>query len=91
MNWTSSAWRILDVFADAAGPMRARDLSQSLDLPLKPKKTENTRHKLKRLVSPGVPAETEPDLFHAAPPVAALRSCHRPSRLPHWASGSRRW
>lgn len=55
--------QILDVFADAAGPMRARDLCQALDLPLKPKNIESTRHKLKRLVSLGVLAETEPGLF----------------------------
>jgi hypothetical protein len=55
--------QILDVFADAAGPMRARDLCQALDLPLTPKNVESTRHKLKRLVSLGVLAETEPGLF----------------------------
>ncbi|MER7576705.1 hypothetical protein [Streptomyces sp. NPDC126514] len=55
--------QILDVFADAAGPMRARDLCQALDLPLKPKNIESTRHKRKRLVSLGVLAETEPGLF----------------------------
>ncbi|MBO1332602.1 hypothetical protein [Streptomyces sp. VRA16 Mangrove soil] len=55
--------QILDVFADAVGPMRARDLCQALDLPLKPKNIESTRHKLKRLVSLGVLAETEPGLF----------------------------
>ncbi len=55
--------QILDVFADAAGPMRARDLCQALDLSLKPKNIESTRHKLKRLVSLGVLAETEPGLF----------------------------
>ncbi|WP_432104153.1 hypothetical protein [Streptomyces sp. bgisy091] len=55
--------QILDVFADAAGPMRARDLCQALDLPLKPKNIESTRHKLKRLVGLGVLAETEPGLF----------------------------
>lgn len=43
--------------------MRARDLCQALDLPLKPKNIESTRHKLKRLVSLGVLAETEPGLF----------------------------
>jgi hypothetical protein len=55
--------QILNVFADAAGPMRARDLCQALDLPLKPKNIESTRHKLKRLVSLGVLAETELGLF----------------------------
>ncbi|MET9499509.1 hypothetical protein [Streptomyces sp. NPDC006552] len=55
--------QILDVFADAAGPMRARDLCQALDLPHKPENIESTRHKLKRLVSLGILAETEPGLF----------------------------
>ncbi|QKW23119.1 hypothetical protein HUT16_32115 [Kitasatospora sp. NA04385] len=55
--------QIIDVFADAAGPMRARDLRQALDLPLKPKTIERTRHKLKRLVGLGALAETEPGLF----------------------------
>ncbi|MFI2644203.1 hypothetical protein [Streptomyces sp. NPDC018610] len=54
--------QVLDVFADAAGPMRARDLCRALDLPLKPKNIESTRHKLKRLVSLGILAETEPGL-----------------------------
>jgi hypothetical protein len=43
--------------------MRARDLCQALDLPLKSKNIESTRHKLKRLVNLGVLAETEPGLF----------------------------
>ncbi|MFJ9721063.1 hypothetical protein ACIRPQ_34950 [Streptomyces sp. NPDC101213] len=55
--------QILDVFADVAGPMRARDLCQALDLSLKPKNIESTRHKLKRLVSLGVLTETESGLF----------------------------
>ena len=50
------------VFADA-GPMRARDLCQALDLPIAPKNTENVRSKLKRLASRGILAETEPGLF----------------------------
>ncbi|WP_327179340.1 hypothetical protein OG599_31325 [Streptomyces sp. NBC_01335] len=55
--------QILDVFADAAGPMRARDLCQALDLSPRPKNIESTRHKLKRPVGLGVLAETEPGLF----------------------------
>ncbi|MFB7215473.1 hypothetical protein [Streptomyces sp. NPDC056255] len=55
--------QILDTFAETHGAKRARDLCQALDLPLTPKSIESTRHKLKRLVSLGVLAETEPGLF----------------------------
>jgi hypothetical protein len=55
--------QILAVFADAAGPMRARDLCQALDLPIVPKNTENIRSKLKRLASRGILIEAEPGLF----------------------------
>ncbi|MFE4546575.1 hypothetical protein [Streptomyces sp. NPDC056785] len=55
--------QILDVFADAAGPMRTRDLCERLDLTIAPKNIESTRHKLKRLVSLGVLVEAEPGLF----------------------------
>jgi hypothetical protein len=55
--------QILAVFADAAGPMRARDLCQALDLPIVPRNTENIRSKLKRLASRNILVETEPGLF----------------------------
>ena len=55
--------QILAVFAEAARPLRARDLCQSLDLPIVPKNTENIRSKLKRLASRGILIETEPGLF----------------------------
>jgi transposase len=55
--------QILAIFGDAAGPMRARDLCQALDLPIAPKHTENIRSKLKRLASRGILVETEPGLF----------------------------
>ena len=55
--------QILAVFAEAAGPMRARDLCQALDLPVAPKNTENIRSKLKRLASRSILVETEPGLF----------------------------
>jgi hypothetical protein len=54
--------QILDAFADA-GPMRARDLCERLDLALTPKNIKSTRHKLKRLVNLGILAEPEPGLF----------------------------
>jgi len=55
--------QILTVFADAARPMRARDLCQALDLPIALKNTENIRSKLKRLASRGILVETEPGMF----------------------------
>lgn len=55
--------QILTALADAGRPMRARDLCQALDLPILPKNTEGIRSKLKRLVSRGILAETEPGLF----------------------------
>ncbi|MDT0301292.1 hypothetical protein [Streptomonospora wellingtoniae] len=55
--------QIMDAFADLARPLRARDLCQSLDLPIVSKNVENTRSKLKRLVSRGLLVETEPGLF----------------------------
>ncbi|XVQ89475.1 hypothetical protein ACQP2K_19270 [Microbispora siamensis] len=55
--------QILTVFADLGRPLRARDLCQTLDLPIVSKNTENIRSKLKRLVSRGILIETEPGLF----------------------------
>lgn len=44
-------------------PARAKDLCQRLDLGLEPKNIEVMRSKLKRLVSRGLPIESEPNLF----------------------------
>jgi hypothetical protein len=44
-------------------PTRARDLCLALDLPLERKNIENTRAKLKRLVTLGILVEAEPGLF----------------------------
>jgi hypothetical protein len=55
--------QILTAFADLRRPLRARDLCVALDLPIVSKNTENIRSKLKRLVSSGILAETEPGLF----------------------------
>jgi hypothetical protein len=55
--------QILTIFADVGRPMRARDLCQAMDMPIVSKNTENIRSKLKRLVSRGILAETEPGLF----------------------------
>ncbi|MEU8500088.1 hypothetical protein [Streptomyces lavendulae] len=42
--------RILGVFNDATGPLRARDVCEALDHELLSKNIEGTRAKLKRLV-----------------------------------------
>ena len=55
--------QILTVFADERRPLRARDLCESLDLGLEPKKIEGMRAKLKRLVKIGILGEPEPGLF----------------------------
>lgn len=53
----------MTVFTDTGGPLRARDLCLALDLPIVPKNAEGIRSTLKRLVSRGILAETEPGLF----------------------------
>jgi hypothetical protein len=55
--------QILTLMADTDQPSRARDLCLALDLPLARKNIENTRAKLKRLVSLGILVEIEPGLF----------------------------
>lgn len=50
-------------FADLRLPRRARDLCQALDLPIVARNTESIRSRLKRLVSRGILAETEPGLL----------------------------
>ncbi|KIF67134.1 hypothetical protein HY68_36095 [Streptomyces sp. AcH 505] len=55
--------RILAVFNDAVGPLRARDICEALDLELLPKHVERTRTKMKRLVTLGLLAEAEPGTF----------------------------
>ncbi|MFE2971004.1 hypothetical protein ACFXKC_46880 [Streptomyces sp. NPDC059340] len=78
--------QILTVFADAAGPMRARDLCERLDLAIMPKNIESTRHKLKRLVSLGVLTEPEPGLFAQHRPSTRSPSARATSsRAQEWA------
>ncbi|MEV0622322.1 hypothetical protein AB0I81_54025 [Nonomuraea sp. NPDC050404] len=55
--------QILITLADTGQSMRVRDLCMALDRPLVRKNAENTRAKLKRLNSLGIPTETEPGLF----------------------------
>jgi hypothetical protein len=55
--------RILAVFSDNTGPLRARDICQALDFELLPKQVERTRAKMKRLVTMGILTEAEPGTF----------------------------
>ncbi|MFD9354733.1 hypothetical protein [Streptomyces sp. NPDC060031] len=55
--------RILAVFNDATGTLRARDICQVLDFELLPKHIERTRAKMKRLVTLGILTEAEPGTF----------------------------
>src|SRR5262249_24184247 len=45
--------RVLDVFAAAGGPLRARQVCQELQEGSEPRQVERTRHRLKRLVGQG--------------------------------------
>lgn len=58
--------------------MRARDLCQTLGLPIVAKNTENIRAKLKRLVSKGILVETEPGLFTHPHPEPGSEPLTRP-------------
>ncbi|MFJ8970021.1 hypothetical protein [Streptomyces anulatus] len=55
--------RILAVFNDTTGPLRAKDVCESLDHELLPKNIEGTRAKLKRLVKLGVLTEADTGIF----------------------------
>ncbi|MFC9428432.1 hypothetical protein [Streptomyces sp. NPDC056987] len=55
--------RILAVFNDTSGPLRARDICQALDFELLLKHVERTRNKMKRLVTLGILSEAEPGTF----------------------------
>lgn len=55
--------RILAVFNNTAGPLRARDVCQALDRELLPKNIEDTHAKLKRLIKLGVLTEVKAGSF----------------------------
>jgi hypothetical protein len=55
--------RILAVFNEATGPLRARDVCEALDHKLLPKNIEGTRAKLKRLVKLGLLTEVDTGNF----------------------------
>ena len=61
---TSPAYRrILVAFAEAAGPMRCKDVCKAVGLGTEANHTEGMRSKLKRLVERGVLVEAESGLF----------------------------
>jgi hypothetical protein len=55
--------RILSVFNQATGSLRARDVCEALDHELLPKNIEGTRAKLKRLVKLGILTEADSGNF----------------------------
>lgn len=55
--------RILNVFNDATGPLRARDICEALDHEPLPKNIEGTRAKLKRLVKLDILTEADTGSF----------------------------
>ncbi|MFD3326596.1 hypothetical protein [Streptomyces sp. NPDC058701] len=55
--------RILAVFNQATGPLRARDVCEALNHELLPKNIEGTRAKLKRLVKLGILTEADVGSF----------------------------
>ncbi|WP_406470296.1 hypothetical protein [Streptomyces sp. NBC_01615] len=55
--------RILAVFNEATGPLRAKDVCEALDHQLLPKNIEGTRAKLKRLVRLGIRTEVDTGSF----------------------------
>lgn len=58
--------QVLDVFASAGQPLRAKQVCQALGDSAEPRLVERTRHQLKRLVNRGLLAEPHPGLFVAA-------------------------
>jgi hypothetical protein len=59
--------QVLDVFAAAGAPLRARQVCQALGNSTEPRLVERARHQLKRLVNRGLLAEPRPGLFVTTP------------------------
>ena len=60
--------RILDAFATADHPLRARDVCEALDTGFEPNRIEGMRSKLKRLVKRGILEEPTPGEFRHVRP-----------------------
>lgn len=65
---------ILAIIGQAREGLRAKDICQALGTGTKPRHTENTRAKLKRLVSRGLLNEPEPGLFTLPRPAPGQQS-----------------
>ncbi len=61
--WPPGSPRILTVFNEATGPLRAKDVCQSLGHELRPKNVKGVRAKLKRLVKLGILTEADTGNF----------------------------
>ena len=68
--------QIMEVFAAADMPLRARQVCEAMDLEIAPNNINNTRLKLKRLAERGILVETEQGLFTQPRPTP------RPACLP---------
>ncbi|MET7737674.1 hypothetical protein ABZT02_41160 [Streptomyces sp. NPDC005402] len=55
--------QIMAVLTAVSHPLRARQVSEAMDLPVAPNNINNVRLKLKRLADRGILTETEPGLF----------------------------
>ncbi|MCT9084809.1 hypothetical protein [Streptomyces fulvoviolaceus] len=67
---------IVEVVADASGPMQAKQIVPRIGLPAVTGKIEGTRGKLKRLVQRGWLIEDQPGRFGPAHPVAGTKSAN---------------
>lgn len=82
--------RILTVFNEATGPLRARDVCEALDHDLLPKNIEGTRAKLKRLVKLDVLTEIDTGSFTTKQEATAAIAQICMSGVPRTAYASRR-
>jgi hypothetical protein len=74
--------QILTVFATATSGLRAKDICRALGTDTTPNHTESLRAKLKRLVTRGILAETEPGVFTLTRPAEPATSTPHPTANP---------
>jgi hypothetical protein len=77
---------IVEVVADASGPMQTKQIVPRIGLPAVSAKIEGTRGKLKRLVERGWLREDQPGLFALAHRAAASTSS---ATTPRWPAAGR--
>jgi len=68
----SAQRQVLDAFASAGRPLRARQVCQALQVSTQHRQVEGMRHRLKRLVGQGVLAEPQPGMFIMAGAAGAV-------------------